>query len=413
VPAPHAAGSRPARLGALDALRFVAALSVVAFHFTGINPAWEGPAPSDLSGLSRWGAYGAMGVPLFFVVSGFVVLMTAWGRDVPHFVASRIGRLFPAYWAAVVLAMLFAFVIWPAGSVIDGHAPAKADALMNLTMLQGAGNVQDLDGAFWTLWTEARFYALVAVLIVVGMTRRRVLAFAALWPIVASLAGTSKIELLQTALISDYAPYFAGGMLLYVIHRDGHDLLTWLLVGMQSLFALRFALGEYPLALTRATGRPVSTTLIVLISFACFGLVALVTLTRLNRRSTRWMTFLGALTYPLYLLHQKIGLFVIHVLRGEVSPWLAIGAALAVATASAAALHLLVEKPYGPRLRTAVHHALQRATREPDGTAAPVPAVALSPQMPPPPGAHTTTRHVAAPHRNRDSRVPIPAAARE
>ena len=49
-----------------------------------------------------------MGVPFFFVISGFVVLMTAWGRDVPHFVASRVGRLFPAYWVAVVIAGFFA-----------------------------------------------------------------------------------------------------------------------------------------------------------------------------------------------------------------------------------------------------------------------------------------------------------------
>ena len=82
------------------------------------------PRPSAVGALGRWAAYGAMGVPLFFVISGFVVLMTAWGRDVPHFVASRVGRLFPAYWAAVVIAGVIAYV--PLARRVDREG-ARAD----------------------------------------------------------------------------------------------------------------------------------------------------------------------------------------------------------------------------------------------------------------------------------------------
>lgn len=369
----------------MDALRFLAALAVVAFHLTGINPGWEGRAPAETDTLGRWAAYGAMGVPLFFVISGFVVLMTAWGRDVPHFVASRIGRLFPAYWVAVGIAAVFAFVLWPAGSVSEGVAPTKGDALVNLTMLQGAFGVRDLDGAFWTLWTEARFYVLVAVLVVVGITRRRVLAFAALWPLAGALAQQAGQPLVATVLIADYSPYFAGGMLLYLLHRCGHDLLTWLLVGMQALFALHFALGYYPVALTRATGWATSGTLVAVVSTACFGLVALVTLTRVNRVGARWMTTLGALTYPLYLVHEKLGHFVIHLLAGRTSAWLVLAAALAAPLALAVLVHRAVERPFGLRLRTAVLTALRRdeapePTRAPAvaGPAVPAPAEAVA-----------------------------------
>jgi peptidoglycan/LPS O-acetylase OafA/YrhL len=403
----------------LDALRFVAAIAVVAFHFTGINPAWDGRAPSEVDGLGRWAAYGAMGVPLFFVISGFVVLMTAWGRDVPGFVASRVGRLFPAYWAAVVIAMLFAFVIWPAGSVAEGHAPTKVDALVNLTMLQGGLGSPDLVGAFWTLWTEARFYLLIAVFIMVGITRRRVLAFATLWPVAGVLAARSDDSLLSTLLIADYAPYFAGGMLLYVIYRDGHDLGTWLLVGVQSLLALKFAVGFYPTALTRATDWPTSTAMIALVSFACFGLVALVTLTRLNLRSARWMTFLGALTYPVYLVHEKVGFFVIHLLRNDVSPWLALGIGTMAALSVATVLHYVVERPWGGRLRAATLRTLQHAApaRKPATTTEP--GTASIPVPVPHPHRHplTTVHATAAPdvtrHLGRDALVPVPAVARD
>jgi peptidoglycan/LPS O-acetylase OafA/YrhL len=357
VPQPPSAGRTASRLGALDALRFLAALSVLTFHFTMSSRAWDGRTPSAVGALGRWAAYGSMGVPLFFVISGFVVLMTAWGRDVPQFVASRVGRLFPAYWVAVVIAGVIAMGLWPAGT--EGAAPTRLGAALNLTMLQGAMGVPDLDGPYWTLWTEARFYVLIAVFILVGMTRRRVLAFAAVWPVLGAVVAQTGSPLLNTLLITDYAPYFAGGMLLYLIHRDGHDTGTWLLVGVQSLFALHFALGHYPGSLAQVTTWPISTTVIALISFSCFGLVALLTTTSLHRANARWMTFLGALTYPLYLVHQKVGLYVIHLVHGNASAWVVLGLAVVVSLGLAAGIHYTVEKPLGGRLRKAMLRTLQ------------------------------------------------------
>ena len=60
--------------------------------------------------------------------------------------------------------------------------------LVNLTMLQGAVDVTNIQGAFWTLWFELKFCLLIGVFIVVGMTRRRVIAFAFLWPLLGQIA---------------------------------------------------------------------------------------------------------------------------------------------------------------------------------------------------------------------------------
>jgi peptidoglycan/LPS O-acetylase OafA/YrhL len=175
------------------------------------------------------------------------------------------------------------------------------------------------------------------------------------------MAEQADNALLSTLLIADYAPYFAGGMLLYVIYREGHDLITWLLVGLQSLVALRFALGHYPADLAKTSMWPASTTVVAAVSFACFGLVALVTLTRISRLGARWMTFLGALTYPLYLVHQKVGLYAIHLLHLQTSPWVAMAVGAVASLVLAVALYYLVEKPWGGRLRKAVLRSLQRS----------------------------------------------------
>lgn len=348
------------RLGLLDVLRLLAALSVVAFHYLArTSPAWDGAPPEEFGVAGQLAVYGRMGVSLFFVISGFVVLMTAWGRTVPEFAASRIGRLFPAYWVAVALSAVLVLVLWPENPAFFGHEISRGGALLNLTMLQGAFGVPDLDGPYWTLWNEARFYLLVAVFMAVGITRRRVLAAAALWPVVAAVVAQGGPGPLATLLMPDYAPFFAGGMLLYVLYRDvvaghGHSAGVWLLVGLQVAIALNWAPGAYTYMLAGETPWRPSGVAIAAVTVACFGLVALVTLTRLNAVSAGWTAAAGALTYPVYLVHENLGWYVIHLTRGSVGPWAAVGLATVVALAVAAALHHLVEKPFGGRLRRAV-----------------------------------------------------------
>jgi peptidoglycan/LPS O-acetylase OafA/YrhL len=137
--------SHEQRLGALDVLRLLAALSVVAFHFTASrNFAWDGvSAPAELAVVQPVTVYGTLDVPLFFVISGFVLLMSAWGNGVPGFVASRAGRLFPAYWVAVGVSIVLMFVAWPENPHFAGiTAP---EALLNVSMFQGAFGGPNLD----------------------------------------------------------------------------------------------------------------------------------------------------------------------------------------------------------------------------------------------------------------------------
>ncbi|TWG75818.1 hypothetical protein L603_000800001170 [Cellulosimicrobium cellulans J34] len=83
-----------------------------------------------------------------------------------------------------------------------------------------------------------------------------------------------------------------------------------------------------------------------------------------------WLTALGALTYPLYLVHSSWGRWVIE----SVHPYLSRAATLAVAAAVCVLLawvvHRAVERPLGPRLRRALDRDLRRDAREPDRRAA-------------------------------------------
>lgn len=351
--APPRAG---ARLAALDGLRFVAAMAVVLFHFTSRRTSpWDGRMHELLGGVGAWTAYGSLGPELFFVISGFVVLMTAWGRPTAQFVASRVGRIYPAYWVAVVATGLLLLLLWPQGKRVTAE-----QVVVNLTMLQSGLGVKHVDGVYWTLWTELRFYLLVAVLALVGITTRRVLAFCFLWPLAGIAVQEAGWGTAAHWLVADKAPLFAAGMALYVLHRGGHRLVPWLAVLGGTALSVHLVAADRAARLEHETGYAFSGVGVGVALVACVGLVALLALTPLAGVRLAWLTWLGALTYPLYLIHQYWGLYLLDLLVGRIGPWASVAVATAAALVAAWALHRFVEVPWGPRLRAATATGLER-----------------------------------------------------
>lgn len=340
------------RLRGLDGLRFLAAAVVLGYHYTGIGiPQWGAPPHDVFPVLNHVTRYGFLGVQLFFVISGFVILMTAFGRPITGFAASRVARLFPAYWAAVALTVALQLV-WD-----GGRNPSLMDSAINLTMLQEAWDVPNVQGAFWTLWFEMKFYLLIGVFILVGITRRRVIAFAVLWPLVAELARATDSGLLSSLLIPSYAPYFAVGMLLFLVYKDGGDLAVWLGIGLTTILAVRQAY-HYAGTAAEHVGAPVSPVVCGLAVMAMVALVWALSAGPLRHVDWRVLSTLGALTYPLYLVHGQLGFAVIDVLHDDVSRWAVLAIAAALSLAVAVLLHYLVENRVHDRLRDGVRKGL-------------------------------------------------------
>ncbi|WP_265522035.1 acyltransferase family protein [Oerskovia flava] len=346
------------RLAVLDALRFVAAGAVLFYHFTAVgHSSWGAPTPEVFPNLQATTVYGSFGVQLFFVVSGFVILMTAWGRDITRFTVSRASRLFPAYWASVLLTLVLLVVVSPGRKSVD-----VPEAAANLTMVQRAIGLGDVESVYWTLWAELRFYVLVGVLVAIGLTRGRVIAFIALWPVLAAVASTSGNELVSTVLVASDAPLFAGGMALYCLTREPRSPTLWMLLGLNVLLAAAHSGSIQATRLENSTGVAISAGAYWTAIIVCFAIVALATLTPLNRISWKWLTTLGALTYPLYLVHTSWGRWVIESLYPHVTAAVALAAAAGVSLVLAYAIYRFVERPLGPRMRTALMKDLSGRT---------------------------------------------------
>ncbi|MGW4562010.1 acyltransferase family protein [Streptomyces sp. NPDC004561] len=364
VPAPSAPGAarvssapggRPGRLPALDGLRLVAALMVCLYHYAGrggtVSASWHRNPAQVFPVLSRAATYGCLGVQFFFVISGFVICMSSWGRTPGDFLRSRVARLYPAYWVALVLVTAAAFAL-----PVVVHPVRLDEFLVNLTMLQQPMGATRVLGVCWTLWVEVRFYALFAVFVVLrGVTYRRVVLFCCVWTLAAVVCRTSGGPLTEQVLIPEYAPYFVGGLALYLIHRFGGNLLLWGIVAMSWLLGQSDATrGLWHAGAHGGLHRdPYVVVGIVTLAFAA---VAAVALGWTRRASWPWLVTAGALTYPFYLVHEHLGWFVIRVLhRGlGLPPWPTLGVTVLSMLLLAWLIHRFVERPLGPRLKRAL-----------------------------------------------------------
>lgn len=349
------------RVRPVDGLRFVAAFGVVLAHYTAReNTAWILPVSKVFPQLHNLTIYGSLGVYLFFMISGFVIVMSAWERTPQQFVASRVGRLYPAYWLAVLVTGVLIFLVRAAPIGNAWKSIGVSGVLVNLTMTQGAWGVPNVDGVYWTLFVELKFYVLIGIVLIWGLTRTRILVLCAFWPLLAILASNSHQALLIDLLAPNYAPFFAIGMSIYVLYRDGISFVPIALLLANWAFAMHDAATTMPKWLDGLGGGHTSALAIMAIITSGVILLLVSTLTPVATLSWRWLTVLGSLTYPLYLFHQRIGYWLISLRPLWVSPYVILAVVVVLMCVFAYLVYRFVERPIGPRLRRAVERSLNR-----------------------------------------------------
>ncbi|MET8136053.1 acyltransferase [Streptomyces sp. NPDC005251] len=355
-PAPKPAARRENRLRALDGLRLIAALMVAGYHYGGrdgeVVKAWGSSPRHQFPTLHNLFAYGCLGVQVFFVISGFVICMSGWGRPLRSFFASRASRLLPAYWAAIII--VTAVFTLP---FVAYKAVSPSDALLNLTMLQQPLGVDRVLGVCWTLWAEVRFYALFALCIVLpGANRQRVILFCAGWTLAAAIAQGVNEPLLNMVLMPEYAPYFIGGVGLYLVHRNRRDAHAWGIVGVSWLIGQHYAVQRLWHAPNPEFFSTRSSFGIILVVTFGYVAVAAIALGWLHWANWRWLTVAGALTYPFYLVHEHLGWVVIKAYHRtlHLPSYGTFLATVATMLLLAWLLNQYVEKWLTPKLRTAL-----------------------------------------------------------
>ncbi|MES2159758.1 MAG: acyltransferase [Pseudomonadota bacterium] len=339
------------RVNEIDLLRFCAAISVVLFHYAFRGYAADALSPMPYPALAPLAKYGYLGVELFFMISGFVILMTASSGSLRGFLVSRFVRLYPAFWACCTITYLTISAL-----DLPQYQAGFGQFLVNLTMFSGFLNVPSIDNAYWSLFIELRFYGMVALVLVLGRIHQ-VELWLALW-LAGSIANqfvhSGRVEFL---LISDYSAFFIAGASCFLIWSRGISarrlamvLLSWGLGSWQALAALP--------AFERHYAPPMSRWGVVALITVFFVLLLLVSLRKTGAFGRRRWLLAGVLTYPLYLLHQNIGFMIFYVAYPAVNPHLLLWGTVLLMVIAAYLVHRLVEVPLAKKLKSKIGQLL-------------------------------------------------------
>ena len=324
--APHERGRR---FQELDAFRGIAALWVVLFHYLyryGEMMQGAGAAVPVLPPLSN----GNLPVYWFFIISGFVITWTVErGPGLEAFAVSRFSRLYPTYWAALLLT----FALGITAPLPTQHYTVP-QLLWNATMLQEYAGIADIDGAYWSLAVELLFYAYMAAFLWLGWIEH--LAWIALAWAIASVATHLAADLghelwwrVQVLTLLRFAHFFVAGIAFFQIWRGR----------AMAVSACTLALSLLSVFLTYG----IADALACAVFFALFVAAISGRIGWIVNPATLW---LGAISYALYVSHELLGYRIIALLDGNGLPRPAsVALAMLFALAVATLLTRAVERP--------------------------------------------------------------------
>ncbi|MFQ5560662.1 MAG: acyltransferase family protein [Nitrospinota bacterium] len=327
----------------LDALRGIAAFSILLFHyFVVFKYIQKGKIPESIF------TFGVTGVDLFFIISGYVIFMTV--KKNTHwkgFLVSRFSRLYPAYWVSILLTAGGLKMVSPENRLLKTEV-----VLGNLTMVQRWMGLPDVNPPYWTLSVELMFYLVVFLFLFSGTARKIGKSGGILVAVLLAGIILSHISANYSTFIKKNFPLFAhanlfyAGILFYIVNEQGNTILR--AIGLLSMLGMVFPLHSLG-GTTQDFMGPIAHTLIVSFYFLLFFLFVT---GRLGFIAKKGLVFLGDISYSLYLLHQTIGfIFILFFLEKGLSHTLSVCLTVFLVVLLSWLVTILIEKPSTRRLR--------------------------------------------------------------
>jgi len=331
------------RILELDALRALAAINLVLFHFTHVYAVKFGYT----SPLGFEWPYGAYGVEMFFILSGYVNSMSLLRRRKPvDFVAARLIRILPIFFLAIIAN------VWILSLAPMNESVPTGQFLANMTLMPRILGYECVDPVMWTLQIEMMFYATIVILFQIGALGRYFLGWGTLLALsllacptldaMQSIHGETAWFVAATALrrlmLLDFIPLFAIGFLLYMINtKTGR---TW-----QNMIGILIAAAVFH-SIDHGKHNPAATALII-------GLVAASAWGKVPPLRVRPLIYVSTISYALYLCHNNLGCALIHCFdQWGVPPIACLGIALLFSFSLSVLITTRIEQPMTRFLRS-------------------------------------------------------------
>ncbi|HEX8215877.1 MAG TPA: acyltransferase [Allosphingosinicella sp.] len=304
---------------ALDLLRLACAYAVLIFHL-----GWSSSGGASVEQLVGTGVqfpgqqmlrHGSVGVPIFFVISGFVIAGSASRVKPLRFLRRRAERLYPAIFICAPITAM----VWIAVGRPVGHTAALL--VKSLLLIPVGGWI---DGPYWTLGVEVWFYALVFVIISVAGQRHLksaaiVLACigSAYWLLLTLHASAGLSSPAMQAFVHwrplslHWLVHFALGMLIFFAKQERLN------AGGTAALVIAAAAG---LVQTSQLLRPDLTHAAPALLWLTGVAVIALSKPTVPEKAHPAIRLAGLTTYPLYLIHFAVGLVLVRLAVDAGSP---------------------------------------------------------------------------------------------
>ncbi|RZL69649.1 MAG: acyltransferase [Pedobacter sp.] len=271
----------------IDFLRFFSSLSVVFFHLNLHN--------SDKNSLyAKIASYGWLGVPSFFVISGYCIMFSAKSsKSWISFIQKRFFRIFPAFWFSLIVVMIaavFQKIYTGTNSVpIIPESFIAIPATLTL-MTWPLTNIKTVNWAYWSLTCEILFY--VTISFSLFLNKKNVLIYLIIF---SSISLLCPLQISGSFFFLDHWPAFGLGICIYLYQNKNYSKLCFYFLILLNI------VGLIDKNIIKNDPEYIAVTLVV----ASFILLSLKKELHSNLRP---FNKLGNYSYSVYLLHVPIGI---------------------------------------------------------------------------------------------------------
>ena len=302
----------------LDVLRFFAAFWVMNFHYL---------AGLELSTSLSWYRYGNLGVQLFFIISGFVIVQSLHGKTLEEFATGRFIRLFPLFWILCTATFLLTILV-PHTSHVSFHG-----YLANMTMIPDVingflGHGSLVDASYWTLTVELLFYIGIGLFCHI-FSYKNIRYFLTVWLLFSAFAFMMHIDqnfYVKLFLVRHASYFIFGSALALIATKQAKNIfekcLDWGLLVIAAVYSVLIHTRAIPAYVTPNPRDAGIITILLIIFFVAIPVIVYLSSYVKNPRLIRILAVIGGLTYPVYLLHQRVGNIAINYFTNRFNiPW--------------------------------------------------------------------------------------------